>query len=317
MKIIISFVPLYDMLMSIRKYNIGMRMQEIAGVITALITPFKDDYSIDMSAMEEIINWQIDSGIKAFVLCGTTGESPTLTKQEYKEMIIHAVRCMKGRAILVVNVGTNNTDYTLNLAEIAQDNGADCLMTVVPYYNKPTQLSMIEHFRYLHDNTTLPIILYDVPSRTNAKISDNTLIQLSLLSRIIGIKDASDDMTRPMRLRNDIRDFIWLSGDDLTSLAFNMYGGSGCISVLSNIVPKEIVAIQKLMQSNNYQNASENFSRLYKICNDLFITSNPIPVKYALFLMNKIRLVYRRPLYQPSNEEKEMIRASMQELGII
>src|SRR5579871_651852 len=218
--------------------TIGWHVSTLSGYAPALPTPFDDDGNIDNAAFEKLCDLQIEQGATALVVCGTTGEAPTLTPAEHRTLIRIAVNVSCGRVPVIAGAGSNSTHHAIEMTLDAEARGADAVLSVVPYYNKPTQMGLREHFRSIAQSTGLPIILYDVPSRTACGLADETIARLLEFPQFIGLKDATGDVTRPGRLRSLVgSDFRLLSGDDATALAFLAQGGDGCISVTSNVVP--------------------------------------------------------------------------------
>ena len=218
--------------------TIGRHVSKLSGYAPAVPTPFGDDGNIDVAAFEQFCDRQIRAGATALVVCGTTGEAPTLTPTEHETLIEIAVAIARGRVPVIAGAGSNSTAHAIELTQDAEAAGADAILSVVPYYNKPTQIGLYGHFSAIANSTGLPIILYDVPSRTVCGLADETIARLAEMPGIIGLKDATGDVTRPTRLRSLLGpDFRLLTGDDATALAFISQGGNGCISVTSNVAP--------------------------------------------------------------------------------
>jgi len=218
--------------------TIGRHVSKLSGYAPALPTPFDDDGNIDSAAFERFCDHQIQEGATALVVCGTTGEAPTLNPAEHRTLIRIAAGVSCGRVPVIAGAGSNSTDHAIELTQDAEVRGADAILSVVPYYNRPTQGGLYEHFRTIAQSTRMPIILYDVPSRTACGLADETIVRLGEMAQFIGLKDATGDITRPARLRSLVGpDFRLLSGDDATAPAFLAQGGDGCISVTSNVVP--------------------------------------------------------------------------------
>src|SRR5674476_540226 len=218
--------------------TIGRHVSKLSGYAPALPTPFGNDGNIDVAAFEQFCDRQIRAGATALVVCGTTGEAPTLRPAEHTTLIQIAVAVARGRVPVIAGAGSNSTAHAIELTRDAEAAGADAILSVVPYYNKPTQVGMHAHFHAIAQSTGLPIILYDVPSRTACGLADETVARLAKMPQIIGLKDATGDVTRPLRLRPLVGpDFRLLTGDDATAFAFFAQGGNGCISVTSNVAP--------------------------------------------------------------------------------
>jgi 4-hydroxy-tetrahydrodipicolinate synthase len=278
------------------------------GAITALITPFTKGNNIDEQAFVNLIENQIAGGITGIVPCGTTGESPNLTVDEYSHLIELAVNAANGRIPVIAGAGSNSTDKAIKLAKIAEGRGADAVMVVAPYYNKPTQEGLYQHFKAVHDAISIPLVLYNIPGRTSVNMTDDTIVRLAELDNVVGIKDATGDMNRPLILRGRIgRDFCQLSGDDSTALSFNAQGGIGCISVAANIIPDLSANLQNLWEAGEYKGALELQTKLMPLYNVLFCETNPGPIKYAASLLGLCEPDVRLPLVEPSVESKKKI----------
>ncbi len=292
-------------------------MNNFKGLYTALVTPFKDG-KLDFEALERLIDRQIEGNVDGVVTAGCTGESATLTDQECKELLSKTVGYVKGRIKVIAGVGYNATPKTLEAANLAEKLGADGVMAITPYYNKPTQEGLYRHYFELHNNCDLPIILYTVPGRTGVDISDQLIFRLAELPRIVALKDASGDLEKPLRITAAIQDRITLlCGDDSVALAFNANGGAGLISAASNIIPGPLKIIQDLMFDNNYQEALSLHVKYIELYKNLFIESNPIPVKYALSLMGICSEELRLPLCELSMNNKAIVKSTMQKLGLL
>lgn len=266
------------------------------GLYTAQITPFKNG-KVDYDSLEKMLVNQINSNVDGIVICGSTGEASTLSSLEYEEIIKFSSSILKGNTQFIVGVSSNDLDSAIKKSDIACENGADGLMIVTPYYNKPPQRGIFEYFKILHDKTTIPIIIYSVPSRTGVDFSDETIISLSKLKRILALKDAGNDLERPFRLYKKIpSDFSLLSGEDTTSCAYSANGGVGVISVISNIFPKICKEIQDHLTKNNFFEALEKHIKLRDIYSSMNCETNPIPIKYAASLLGLCTDELRLPL---------------------
>lgn len=293
-------------------------MKKFTGMYTALITPFKNG-AVDYKSYETLIEFQIKSGIHGLVPCGSTGEYATLSKEELLSVIKFCVETTKGRVPVVANTGSNNTQEAIEIAVSAAQLGVDAIMSVVPYYNKPTQRGIFEHFKAIHDATELPIILYNVPGRTVADMNVDTVALLAELPRIVGLKDATSDLERPLKLLTKLKrtDFSQFSGEDYTFLAFNASGGDGCISIAANIVPAEMVAIQNLCAKGDYKQALQKHLALTPLFDNLFIEANPIPIKYMLSLVKRCESEVRLPLFELSTENKQKAADALKKVGLL
>lgn len=285
---------------------------KLTGYAPALPTPFDDDARVDLGALERLCDLQVQAGATALVVCGTTGEAPTLTGQEHGEIVRTSVRVARRRVPVIAGVGSNATSHAIELARDAEAAGADMLLCVVPYYNKPTQAGMYAHFRAIAEATELPIILYDVPSRTACRLADETVARLAEQRQFIGLKDATGDMTRPLALRALLgRDFMLLSGDDASALAFIAQGGDGCISVISNVVPDLCRSMYLAFQWGELKRAQAFARRLWPLADALFRETNPVPVKYALSLRGLMLPRVRLPLVELSDRGKGEVAAAL------
>ncbi len=288
--------------------TIGRHVSRLSGYAPALPTPFDGNDRIDSDAFERLCDLQIKSGATALVVCGTTGEAPNLSVTEQRQLVQIAVRVSRGRVPVVAGAGSNATEHALELTKDAEAHGADAILSVVPYHNRPTQAGLYEHFRAIAALTCLPVILYDVPSRTACALANETIARLAELPHIIGLKDAGGDVTRPARLRPMVGvDFRLLSGDDATALGFLANGGDGCISVTSNVAP----ALCRNMYLAWKQGQSVRALRLARVIGELttalFLETNPAPVKYALSLLGLMSSQLRLPLVELSPQAKEEI----------
>ncbi len=288
------------------------------GCITALVTPFKSG-KIDYKALEKLISLQIKEGINGIVLCGSTGEAATISKDERKELIKAAKSIIKKRIPLIVGTGTNCTKTTIEYTQEAEELGANGALVVAPYYNKPTQEGIYQHFAAISKSTKLPVIIYNVPARTVININDQTIARLAKLKNICGVKDASGDLTRPLSLQIHTLNnkFTMLSGDDITAVAFNASGGHGVISVTSNALPKLCTRIQSLCTKGDYEAARKEHQKLVPIHLGLFCETNPVPIKYALHLLGLISPEMRLPLVELQEESKTKIKSILKSLKLI
>ncbi|MCK5384228.1 MAG: 4-hydroxy-tetrahydrodipicolinate synthase [Alphaproteobacteria bacterium] len=286
------------------------------GSITALITPFKDG-EIDWSAYENLIEWQIENGTHGLVPCGTTGESPTLSHEEHLAILKRCVDVVKGRIPVIAGTGSNNTSEALSMTKYAKEIGADAALIVTPYYNKPTQDGMFAHYATLHNEANFPIVIYNIPGRSVVDMSVETMTKLAKLPNIIGVKDAAGDLSRPLQTRHAIGpDFCQLSGDDITAAAFLAQGGVGCVSVVSNIAPKESADMQNAWRSGDMETFNTLRDKLLPLARDLFCESNPAPVKYAAQTLGICSDEVRLPLIPASKQAREKVDAALAFAGI-
>jgi 4-hydroxy-tetrahydrodipicolinate synthase len=293
----------------------GRHVSRLSGYAPAIPTPFAENGAVDTAALERFCEMQIDHGATALVICGTTGEAPTLTCAEYNQIIRIAVDVAHGRVPVIAGAGSNATGKAIEFAKGAETSGADAILSVVPYYNKPTQAGMEAHFRAIADASGLPMVLYDVPSRTACGLADETIARLAANPRIIGLKDASGDMTRLLRLRALVGpDFRLLSGDDRTAFDFITQGGHGCISVTSNVAPGLCRGMYLALKRERINLAVRIANVLATLTDVLFRESNPTPVKTALGLLNVMPARVRLPLVEPSHETKAELASVLADL---
>lgn len=292
-------------------------ISRLRGSIPALITPFRDG-KVDIKAFESFVGWQLDEGTHGLVPCGTTGESPTLSEDEFAAVVGAAVKVAKGRVPVIAGTGSNSTAHAIELTQLAQKLGADAALIVAPYYNKPTQEGLYLHYRAIAAATKLPILLYNVPARTVADISVDTMGRLAKLSNIVGVKDATANMARVTQQRQACGpNFAQISGEDGTALGFNAHGGIGCISVTANIAPRLCAEFQDACTKGDYATARELHERLMPLHDVLFCETSPAPVKYAASLLGRCEETCRLPLAPVSETSKAKVRAAMTKAGLL
>ena len=291
---------------------------QFRGSFPALITPMKNG-EVDEAAFRKFVNWQITQGSHGVVPVGTTGESPTLDPDEHKRVIEICIDEVKGRVPVIAGTGSNSTREALDFTLHATEAGADAALVVVPYYNKPTQDGLYAHFRAIADAVDIPIIVYNVPGRTVANISVETLARLSHdCKNIIGTKDASADLTRPSRQRQfSGKDFIQLSGEDGTALGFNAHGGVGCISVTANVAPRLCAEFQEATLKGDYATALALQDRLMPLHHAMFVETSPGPVKYAASLLGMCSPEARLPMVPVVESTKKAVREAMIHAGLL
>ncbi|WP_368912012.1 4-hydroxy-tetrahydrodipicolinate synthase [Taklimakanibacter deserti] len=291
---------------------------QLKGSFPALITPMKNG-RIDEDAFRKFVNWQIKEGSHGLVPVGTTGESPTVTPEEHKRVIEITIEVAAGRVPVIAGTGSNNTDEAIEYTLHAKNAKADAALVVVPYYNKPTQDGLYAHFSAIAKAVDIPILVYNVPGRTVANISVETLARLAKdHANIIGTKDASADLTRPSRQREiSGEDFIQLSGEDGTALGFNAHGGVGCISVTANVAPRLCAEFQNATLAGDYRKALKLQDRLMPLHTALFVETSPAPVKYAVSLLGHCQADIRLPLVEPSEACRKQVRAAMVHAGLL
>ncbi|SOH94667.1 4-hydroxy-tetrahydrodipicolinate synthase [Monaibacterium marinum] len=287
------------------------------GSIPALVTPFADG-KIDEKALRAIVDWHIAEGSHGLVAAGTTAESPTLTHDEHEQVVRIVVEQTAGRVPVIAGAGSNNTVEAIRFAQFAAEVGADGLLIVTPYYNKPNQAGMIAHFTAIHDACTLPIMLYNIPSRSVVDLTPATMGELAKLERIVGVKDATGDVARISDQRITCgTDFIQVSGNDETSLAVNAHGGVGCITTVGNIAPKLCAELQVACLAGDFITAREIHDRLFPLFRAAFLEPNPVPAKYAMSLLGLCSEEVRLPLVPCSDDTKARVCAAMQHAGLL
>ena len=287
------------------------------GSIPALITPFKNG-NIDYESFYKIIEWSLSEGSHGFVPCGTTGESPTLSHQEHIKVVDECVRIVDKRVPVIAGTGSNNTVEAIEFTNHAEKSEADAALVVTPYYNKPTQEGLQAHFKKIAESTSLPIIIYNIPGRSMVDMTIDTMSVLSNISNIVGVKDATNDLFRPLLTQTKIqKDFCYLSGEDGTALAYLAQGGQGCISVTANIAPKLCSDMQNLWRERKINLAQDINFKLSKIHHVLFVESSPGPVKYAAELLNLCSAETRLPLVSIKDSTKALVKECLVEIGLI
>jgi len=287
------------------------------GSFTALVTPFKNG-GVDETAFRELVEWQITEGTNGLVPVGTTGESPTLSHEEHNQVVEWCVDQAKGRVPVIAGAGSNATDEAVSLSQHAEKAGADAVLIVTPYYNKPTQEGMYQHFKAINDAIGIPIIIYNIPGRSVIDMSVETMARLYELPNIAGVKDATANVLRVSQQRAAMGpDFNQLSGEDGTALGFMAHGGHGCISVTSNVAPRLCSEFQSACLKGDYATALSLQDKLLPLHQNLFIETNPSPTKYALSLLGKCSEDSRLPLVPVSERTKTAVREAMVHAGLI
>ncbi|MGH9431051.1 MAG: 4-hydroxy-tetrahydrodipicolinate synthase [Terriglobia bacterium] len=291
---------------------------QIHGCGTALVTPFKQDLSLDEAALRRLAQFQVNEGIDFLVPCGTTGETPTLEHEEYLRVIRIVVEEVRGGVPVVAGVGGNNTRKVAATAQEVGRLGVQAILSVAPYYNKPTQEGLYQHFQAIAEASTVPVILYNVPGRTSSNIEPVTVARLSKIPNIIGIKEASGSITQQMEVVNAVdASFRVLSGDDSFTLPLMALGGLGVISVASNEIPGPMSRLTALLLQGKYDEARKLNARLLPLMQVNFIETSPIPVKAALAMMGLIEEVYRLPLVPLKAENRPRLRKVLEEQGLV
>jgi 4-hydroxy-tetrahydrodipicolinate synthase len=290
---------------------------QFRGSFTALVTPF-DNGSVDESAFRGLVNWQIAEGTNGLVPVGTTGESPTLSHDEHKRVVEWAIDEAKGRVPIVAGAGSNSTREAIELAQHAEEAGADAVLVVTPYYNKPTQEGLYQHFKAINDAIGIPIIIYNIPARSVIDMSVDTMARLFELKNIAGVKDATANVVRVSQQREAMgEDFNQLSGEDATALGFMAHGGHGCISVTSNVAPRLCSEFQAACLRGDYRAALLLQDQLMPLHTALFIETNPSPAKYALSVLDRCKDAVRLPMVTLSDKTKSAVRDAMVHAGLI
>ena len=292
-------------------------MAKLKGSLVAIVTPMREDGALDFDAFRGLIDWHIREGTDGVVVVGTTGESPTVDFEEHRVVIDTAVKHAAKRIPIIAGTGANSTREAIELATHAKRAGADMSLTVVPYYNKPTQEGLYRHFRAVAEAVDIPHIVYNVPSRTVADLQNETVLRLAEIPNIVGIKDATADMQRGAELlRRKPADFSVYSGDDATALGLMLLGGDGVISVTANVAPRLMHAMCAAALSGNVVEARALNDKLMGLHRHLFCEANPIPVKWAVQQLGRIAGGIRLPLTPLSNEFQKQVREAMQQAGI-
>ncbi|MFZ6871019.1 4-hydroxy-tetrahydrodipicolinate synthase [Undibacterium sp. Di27W] len=293
-------------------------MTKIQGSLVAIVTPMHADGSLDLPCLRKLIDWHIAEGTDGIVIVGTTGESPTVSVEEHCELIRVAVEHANKRIPIIAGSGGNSTEEAINLTKFAKQAGADASLQVVPYYNRPTQEGMYQHFKKIAESVDIPIILYNVPGRTVADMSNETILRLAQVPGIIGVKDATGNIARGTDLiRLAPASFAVYSGDDATAVALMLYGGKGNISVTANVAPKAMHELCAAAMRGDIKEAIAINNRLIPLHNKLFIEPNPLPVKWAMVEMGLIPTGIRLPLVTMAEQYHETVRAAMREAGVL
>lgn len=287
------------------------------GSFTALITPFENG-NVDEKAFQKFVDWQINEGTDGVVPCGTTGESPTLNHEEHKRVTELCIEVAKGRAHVMAGAGSNSTAEAVELAKHAEKAGADALLVVTPYYNKPTQAGLYAHYKAINDAVSTPIFIYNIPGRSIVDMSMETMSDLSKLANIVGVKDATSDLARPIRTKKVIgADFCQLSGEDATAIPFLAAGGHGCISVTANIAPRLCSQQHKAWNTGNVDRAMEIQDQLIVVHEAMFCESSPGPVKHAAERLGLCSAELRMPLCEISDSSKAQVDAALRDAGLM
>ncbi len=300
-------------------WRIQVAYSKFHGSNPALVTPFNEDGSVDEKAFGDFVEWQISEGSNGLVPVGTTGESPTLSHDEHKRVVEMTVEIAAGRVPVMAGAGSNNTAESIELAQHAEKVGADAILVVTPYYNKPNQTGMKSYFSGVAKSTSLPLYIYNIPGRSIIDMTPKTMGELvNAHENIVGVKDATAKVDRVSEQRAACgHDFIQLSGEDSTALGFNAHGGHGCISVTANVAPAKCAEFQKACADGDYEAARKLQDLLYPLHDALFIEPNPAGAKYALSLLGKMGETLRSPMVPLEGATKTTIRAAMVHAGLI
>ena len=290
---------------------------QFRGSCVALITPFREGI-FDVAAFRGLISWQIESGTAGLIPVGTTGESPTLSHSEHKEVVEVCIAEAKGRVPVIAGAGSNSTAEAVDFARHAEGAGADAILVVTPYYNKPTQAGLLRHFNMVADAVSIPLVVYDIPGRSIIAVNDDTLAQMAKHRNIVGIKDATADLARPTRLQTLIGNgFSQLSGEDATALTYRAAGGHGCISVTANVAPALLAEMHNAWDDGNMARAMEINALLMPLHDALFCESSPGPVKYAAKLLGLCDDSLRLPLGHIEDSSKKQVEKAMKHAGLL
>ena len=285
------------------------------GSIVAMVTPFKDG-EVDYDMFGELVQYHIDNGTNAIIPCGTTGESPTLTHREHGKVIGKVIEAAAGRIPVIAGTGSNNTSEAVSMTRHAKETGADGSLIITPYYNKPTQQGIYEHYKAILEEVDIPIIVYNVPSRTGVSISAETVARLAEFDNIVAIKEATGDIDQASQILN-LCDITVLSGDDSLTLPIMSIGGKGVVSVLANILPREVSELTSSFLKGEIENAQRLHNSLFPVCKAMFIETNPIPVKTAMKLLGRLNGEMRLPLCDMSDEHKRQLKIALEKYGLV
>ena len=285
------------------------------GSIVAMVTPFKDG-EVDYDKIGELVQYHINNGTNAIIPCGTTGESPTLSHREHREVIGKVIEAAAGRIPVIAGTGSNNTSEAVSMTRHAKETGANGSLIITPYYNKPTQQGIYEHYKAILEEVDIPIIVYNVPSRTGVSISAETVARLAEFDNIVAIKEATGDIDQASQILN-LCDITVLSGDDSLTLPIMSIGGKGVVSVLANILPREVSELTSSFLKGEIENAQRLHKSLFPVCKAMFIETNPIPVKTAMKLLDRLNGEMRLPLCNMSKEHERQLKIALEKYGLV
>ncbi|MBO6782379.1 MAG: 4-hydroxy-tetrahydrodipicolinate synthase [Alphaproteobacteria bacterium] len=288
------------------------------GSLTALITPFRDG-KLDEKAFQGLVEWQIEEGTDGLIPVGTTGESPTLSHEEHERVVELCIEAAAGAVPVIAGTGSNSTEECIHLTKHAKTAGADAALIVTPYYNKPNQDGLYAHYKAVAEAVDLPVIIYNIPPRSVIDMSVATMARLAKdFDTIVGVKDATADLTRPLSMRREIgEDFCMLSGEDATVMSFMANGGDGCISVTSNVAPRACAQMHDAWAADNQREAMAINARLFPLHDALFVEPNPVPVKYAASVLGKCEMDVRLPLTPANENTQALVRDAMTAAGLL
>ena len=287
------------------------------GSYVALITPFQNG-AVDEKAFASLVEWQIAEGTHGLVPCGTTGESPTLSHAEHERVVDICIEVTKGRVPVIAGAGSNSTEEAISLTRHAKKAGADAVLVVTPYYNKPTPEGLYQHYKTIHDAVEIPIVIYNIPGRSVIDMSVETMARLAELPNIVGVKDSSNDPVRPLKTGQACgKDFSQLSGEDAAVLSLLVNGGHGCISVTANVAPRLCAEMHQAWQAGDTVSALATQERLLPLHDALFVEASPGPVKYAASLLGLCRADIRLPLVEPQDSTKVLVEDAMRSAGLL
>ena len=294
-------------------------MEKLRGVFTAIVTPFKEDESVDYETLGKLIDFNIENGVSGIVPCGTTGESPTLTEEEHKKVIRYVVKCVNKRVLVIAGTGSNCTKTAIELTKEAEEDGVDAALVVNPYYNKPTQEGLYRHFKAVADSVKIPIVVYNIKGRTGVNVETDNLIRLANdCSNIVAVKEASGDIEQMKDvIAKRSEGFSVLSGDDGITFELIKAGGDGLISVAANVIPKRVSEMVSLALEGKIGEAEKKNLELSELFSKEFIETNPIPIKAMLAMQGKIKEVYRLPMCELRPENREKIQDLMKRMALL
>jgi 4-hydroxy-tetrahydrodipicolinate synthase len=296
-----------------------MQIEQLRGSIVAIVTPFKNTGEIDLETFDDLVEFHIENGTDGIVVCGTTGETPTLSDAEDAQMIERCVKKVNGRIPVIAGSGSNSTSDCIKYSQRAAELGADALLVVAPYYNKPSRRGIYKHFSQVAKNVDVPVILYNVPGRTGSNIDPDTAVELANnFENIVAIKEAGGDMNVFAKLLANRPDgFKVYSGDDFLAFSTNSMGADGCISVVANLIPADFHNMMQASIDGDLKTARELFFKYRTLMELMFLESNPLPVKTALALMGKVNEVFRAPLCEMEDENREHLKIELKKLKLL